>query len=57
MKKKHFLKTICPFRVLEERVTWGQFIVLHIKGLLGAALCFGYYMLFIIAADLVEVIK
>ena len=57
MKKKHFLKTICPFRVLEERVKWGQFIVLHIKGLFGAALCFGYYLLFIIAADLVEVIK
>lgn len=57
MKKKHFLKTICPFRVLEERVTWGQFIALHIKGLFGAVLCFGYYMLFIIAADLVEVIK
>lgn len=57
MKKKNFLKTICPFRVLEEKVTWGQFIVLYAKGLLGAVFFFGYYMLFIVAADLVEVIK
>lgn len=57
MKKKNFLKTVCPFRVLEEKVTWGQFIALYAKGLLGAVFFLGYYMLFIVAADLVEVIK
>lgn len=55
MKKKIFLKTVCPFRVLEKSVTWGEFIVLNIKGAFGAALLFIYYIGFIALADIVGV--
>lgn len=53
--KKTFLKSICPFRVLEKSVTWGEFIVLNIKGAFGAALLFIYYISFIALADIVGV--
>ncbi len=55
MKKKTFLKSVCPFRVLENRVTWGEFIALNIKGLFGAILLFVYYIGFIALADIVGV--
>lgn len=53
MRKRKFLKTICPFRVLEKEITWGQFI----QELLGAATFMGIYLMFFVVADLVEVIK
>lgn len=55
MKKKTFLKTVCPFRILEEKVTWGEFIALYIKGALGMILFFAYYIGFIALADIVGV--
>ncbi len=55
MKKKNFLKSVCPFEVLEKRVTWGEFIVLNIKGLFGALILFVYYIGFIALADIVGV--
>lgn len=55
MKKKTFLKTVCPFRVLEEKVTWGEFIVLQIKGILGVTVFFAYYIFSMILADIVGV--
>lgn len=55
MKKKTFLKTVCPFRALEEKVTWGEFIVLQIKGILGVTVFFAYYIFSMILADIVRV--
>lgn len=55
MKKKTFLKTVCPFRILEEKVTWGEFIALYIKGALGTILFFAYYIGFIALADIMGV--
>lgn len=54
-KKKNFLKTICPFRVLEDQVTWGEFIAINLKGLFGAALMFAFCLEIIIVADLMGV--
>lgn len=53
--KKNFLKSVCPFEVLEKRVTWGEFIVLNIKGMLGAVLFFAYYLGVVALADIVGV--
>lgn len=50
-RRKHFLKTVCPFTVLEERVTWGEFIALYIKGLFGAVMFFAFYIVVVILAD------
>lgn len=57
MRKKSFLKTICPFRVLEERVTWGQFIALYIQGIMGAVGMFAFYLMFITVAEILEVVR
>lgn len=54
--RKHFLKTVCPFRVLEQRVTWGEFIALYVKGLFGAILIYVYYIGFIALADIAGVV-
>ena len=54
-KKKNFLKTLCPFRVLEERVTWGEFIFTYIKAFFGVAVFFIYYIATIAFADIVGV--
>ena len=54
-KKKNFLQTICPFRVLEDQVTWGEFIAINLKGLFGAILMFAFYLEIIVVADLMGV--
>lgn len=53
--KKNFLKSVCPFEVLEEKVTWGEFIVMQFKALVGVALFFVYYIGFFALADIVGV--
>ena len=30
-RKKSFLQSVCPFTILESRVTWGEFIATYIK--------------------------
>lgn len=56
MRKKNFLNQVCPFRVLESEVTWGEFIRLQIMGFIGAAVLLGFYMIFVIVADIVGVV-
>lgn len=57
MRKRNFLKSVCPIRVLEERVTWGEFIALYIQGAIGAVGMFAFYLMFIMAAEVLEVVK
>lgn len=55
MRKRNFLNTICPFSVLEKRVTWGEFIKLQIQAIIGVIFFFAYYFMAIILADIIEV--
>lgn len=55
MRKRNFLNTICPFSVLEKRVTWGEFIKLQIQAIIRVIFFFAYYFMAIILADIIEV--
>lgn len=55
MRKRNFLNTVCPFSVLEKRVTWGEFIKLQIQAIIGVIFFFAYYFMAIILADIIEV--
>jgi hypothetical protein len=55
MRKRNFLNTVCPFSVLEKRVTWGEFIKLQIQAIIGVVFFFAYYFMAIILADIIEV--
>lgn len=55
MRKRNFLNTICPFSVLEKRITWGEFIKLQIQAIIGVIFFFAYYFMAIILADIIEV--
>ena len=55
MRKRNFLNTICPFSVLEKRVTWGEYIKLQIQAIIGVIFFFAYYFMAIILADIIEV--
>ena len=55
MRKRNFLNTVCPFSVLEKRVTWGEFIKLQIQAIIGVILFFAYYFMAIVLADIIEV--
>lgn len=56
MRKRNFLNTVCPFSVLEKRVTWGEFIKLQIQAIIGVIFFFTYYFMAIILADIIEVV-
>lgn len=51
---KRFLKSTCPFEVLEEEITWGEFIVLSIKGIFGFAIFYAFYILAICAGEILR---
>lgn len=51
---KRFLKSTCPFDVMEEEITWGEFIVLVIKGLFGFAAFYAYYILAVCAGEILR---
>ncbi len=55
MRKRNFLNTVCPFSVLEKRVTWGEFIKLQIQAIIGVIFFFAYYFVAVILADIIEV--
>ena len=55
MRKRNFLNTVCPFSVLEKRVTWGEFIKLQIQAIIGVIFFFVYYFVAVILADIIEV--
>ena len=55
MRKRNFLNTVCPFSVLEKRVTWGEFIKLQIQAVIGVIFFFAYYFMTVILADIIEV--
>lgn len=55
MRKRNFLNTICPFSVLEKRVTWGEYIKLQIQAILGLICFFAYYFIAVVVADIVKV--
>jgi len=56
-KKRSFLNSECPFTLLEERVTWGEFIATYAKAAIGALCFYGYYILIVACADMVGVIE
>lgn len=55
MRKRNFLNTVCPFSVLEKRVTWGEFIKLQIQATIVVIFFFAYYFMAVILADIIEV--
>lgn len=55
MRKRNFLNTVCPFSVLEKRVTWGEYIKLQIQAILGLICFFAYYFIAVVVADIVKV--
>ncbi len=55
MRKRNFLNTVCPFSVLEKRVTWGEFIKLQIQAVIGVIFFFAYYFMAVVVADIVKV--
>lgn len=56
MRKRNFLNRECPIRVLEEKVTWGEFIALYIRGSIGAIGFYIFYIMVVALADVVEVV-
>lgn len=57
MNKKTFLESVCPFKFLDEKVTWGEYIKLQFKALVGVLCFFAYYILACSLADIVEVLN
>lgn len=56
MRKRNFLNRECPIRVLEEKVTCGEFIALYIRGSIGAIGFYIFYIMVVALADVVEVV-
>lgn len=50
-----FLKSACPFEYLEEKVTWGEFIVFQFKATIGVLCFFAYYIFAVAIADILGV--
>lgn len=55
MRKKNFLNQVCPFRVLESEVTWGEYIALQFQAFLGVAAFLGFYTFAVSVAEIIEV--
>lgn len=55
-RKQNFLDSVCPFTVLEDRVTWGEWIALNIKGFFGAVVFYVFYILMVASAECIGVI-
>ncbi len=55
--KKTFLKSVCPFEFLDKKVTWGAYIKLQFKALVGVLGFFAYYILACSLADIIEVLN
>ena len=55
-RSKNFLDSVCPFTILEDRVTWGKFIATYIKGMFGAVAFYAFYIFMVATAECVGVI-
>lgn len=53
---KNFLNSVCPFMILEDRVTWGEFIATYIKGMFGVVAFYAFYIFMVATAECVGVI-
>ena len=56
-KRQNFLKTVKGHTVLDERVTWGEFIATYIKGAFCAVAFYAFYILMVASAECVGVIE
>lgn len=56
-RSKNFLDSVCPFTVLEDRVTWGEFIATYIKATFGVAMFYCLYIFAVASAEIVGVIE
>lgn len=59
VKREHtssFLDSVCPFTILEDRVTWGEFIATYLKGMFGAVAFYVFYIFMVASAECVGVI-
>lgn len=56
-RKKHFLKTVCPFTVMEEKVTWGEWLGLNIKAFFGVVMFYVFYIFMVASAESLGVIQ
>ena len=55
-RSKNFLDSVCPFTILEDRVTWGEFIATYLKGMFGAVAFYVFYIFMVASAECVGVI-
>jgi len=55
-RSKNFLDSVCPFTILEDRVTWGELIALNIKGFFGAVAFYVFYIFMVASAECIGVI-
>ena len=55
--KKSFLNSVCPFTILEDEVTWGEFIETYAKGAVGAVVFYVFYIFIVASAECVGVIN
>lgn len=56
-RKKSFLQSVCPFTILESRVTWGEFIATYIKATFGIVMFYCLYIFAVASAELAGVIE
>lgn len=56
-KRQNFLKTVCPFTILEDEVTWGEFIETYAKGAVGAVAFYVFYIFMVASAECVGIIN
>ena len=57
MKIKTFLKSQCPFRIIDERVTWGEYLKTILQGIFGMICFYAFYLEMIIIAESTGVIR
>ena len=55
-RSKKFLDSVCPFTILEDRVTWGELIATYLKGMFGAVAFYVFYIFMVASAECVGVI-
>ena len=55
-RKRSFLNSVCTFTILEDEVTWGEFIETYAKGAVGAVVFYVFYIFIIASAECVGVI-
>lgn len=56
-RKKSFLQSVCPFTILDSRLTWGEFIGTYLKVSLSIVYIYSVFMASIASAELIGVIK